>query len=571
VKPSNVLLTADGVPMLLDFHLAREPIQPEGAVPTWLGGTPAYVSPEQRAVLAAVRSGKPIPAAVDGRSDVYSLILPLLELATGSASEFAEKPLPARPPDPSLPVAFYDLLRKCLARDPAERYASAADLASDLRRQMADMPLRGVRNRSWRERWQKGRRRRSHSLTYLGLVATTAVALIAATSLFVLQFNPRRDVARNALEVGGCQAQNHQYEDALVTLRRGRELAAGLPGAGILAAELDERIRQTAQAQIIEQLHRVADRVRFLCGTDLPSGKRMHDLEAQCWDLLQRQDEILTRLSRDDSTEAKQQIQADLLDLVILWSELHVHGVSPQEAPARGQEALLVLEKAQARFGASPVLLLQCKVCPEAAGLKDIAQAAEQSARQTPARTAWEHSALGRSLLHAGALHEAATHFDRAIELRPQEFLAHYYKGPCAYRLNRFQQAVLGFSGCIILSPEAAEPYFNRALALTAMDRTDEVLRDYDRALQLDSTLGPAALNRGLLHFREKHPEQAIRDLQAALHLGEDAATVHFNLALVYQSQKERNAALEHLEAALQANPRHREARQLLEKLRQQP
>src|SRR5438132_493615 len=73
LKPSNVLLAADGQPMLLDFHLSSEPIRPGGPLPDWLGGTPAYMSPEQQLALAAVREGRPISVLVDGRSDIYSL------------------------------------------------------------------------------------------------------------------------------------------------------------------------------------------------------------------------------------------------------------------------------------------------------------------------------------------------------------------------------------------------------------------------------------------------------------------------------------------------------------------
>src|SRR3712207_6998297 len=47
--------------------------------PEWVGGTLAYMSPEQQAALDAVRAGGKVPAAVDGRSDIYSLGLVLYE------------------------------------------------------------------------------------------------------------------------------------------------------------------------------------------------------------------------------------------------------------------------------------------------------------------------------------------------------------------------------------------------------------------------------------------------------------------------------------------------------------
>src|SRR5262249_59981245 len=54
LKPANVLLTAGGQPMLLDFHLARAPLAPGCAAAGGIGGTADYMSPEQRAALAAV-------------------------------------------------------------------------------------------------------------------------------------------------------------------------------------------------------------------------------------------------------------------------------------------------------------------------------------------------------------------------------------------------------------------------------------------------------------------------------------------------------------------------------------
>src|SRR5262249_56589853 len=73
LKPSNVLLAVDGQPMLLDFHLAREPIRPEGPAPDNLGGTPGYMPPEQQAAVRLLQEGQPIDFTVDGRAHIYAL------------------------------------------------------------------------------------------------------------------------------------------------------------------------------------------------------------------------------------------------------------------------------------------------------------------------------------------------------------------------------------------------------------------------------------------------------------------------------------------------------------------
>src|SRR5262249_25465987 len=79
LKPSNVLITADAQPMLLDFNLAHEPLRAGSLVLDRFGGTRGYMSPEQQQAFGLAAEGKRIAVPVDGRSDVYSLGLILYE------------------------------------------------------------------------------------------------------------------------------------------------------------------------------------------------------------------------------------------------------------------------------------------------------------------------------------------------------------------------------------------------------------------------------------------------------------------------------------------------------------
>ena len=84
LKPSNVLLAADGQPMLLDFHLAREPVDPHDMRVPRLGGTTGFMSPEHAAALQAVQRGRPVTTPVDARADIYSLGVVLYEALAGA-------------------------------------------------------------------------------------------------------------------------------------------------------------------------------------------------------------------------------------------------------------------------------------------------------------------------------------------------------------------------------------------------------------------------------------------------------------------------------------------------------
>src|SRR5262249_31050475 len=154
---------ADGQPMLLDLHLAGAPITLDTPAPLRLGGTPAYMAPEQRQAMASVSGGGAISMPVDGRADIYSLGLVLTEALYGALpAGMPTAYLRRRPAHVSVGLA--DILAKCLATRPEDRYATAAGLAEDLRRHLADQPLRGAPNRSLAERWRKWRRRRPYQL-----------------------------------------------------------------------------------------------------------------------------------------------------------------------------------------------------------------------------------------------------------------------------------------------------------------------------------------------------------------------------------------------------------------------
>lgn len=131
VKPANMLITEDGRVKLMDFGMARLASLDSKATP--LAGTPAYWCPEQIV-------GKP----QDARSDLFSLGIVLYEMVTGQRPFDADSlqgicsrvlsstPLPPSHANRSLPTAFDDLMARCLAKDPAGRFATAETLAKEL-------------------------------------------------------------------------------------------------------------------------------------------------------------------------------------------------------------------------------------------------------------------------------------------------------------------------------------------------------------------------------------------------------------------------------------------------------
>jgi WD40 repeat protein len=157
LKPSNILLDEHGQPHVTDFGVAKRLGDDPGFTLTGQTlGTPAYIPPEQ----ISARRG-----AVTVRSDVYALGAILYHLLTGRAPFRGETPADAlravveqEPPaprsrNPAIPSDLETICQRCLAKEPARRYASAAALAEDLDRWLEGRPIqaRPVRlpERAW--------------------------------------------------------------------------------------------------------------------------------------------------------------------------------------------------------------------------------------------------------------------------------------------------------------------------------------------------------------------------------------------------------------------------------------
>jgi tetratricopeptide (TPR) repeat protein len=193
LKPANVLLTADGTPKIADFGLAKRLDAPAAATRTGaIVGTPAYMAPEQAEGRKDVG-----PAA-----DVWALGAILYECLTGRPPfqgptptdtilrVLSDEPPPPRRLEAAVPRDLETIALKCLRKEPAKRYASAGELADDLRRFLAGEPIR-ARRLSLPERLWRRRRR----LLAFGLALLVLALLGASTHALLGWRRERRDRA----------------------------------------------------------------------------------------------------------------------------------------------------------------------------------------------------------------------------------------------------------------------------------------------------------------------------------------------------------------------------------------
>jgi tetratricopeptide (TPR) repeat protein len=494
----------------------------------------------------------------------------LLYVALGGVvPESCDAPLvPLHRRNPRVSLGLSDIIHKCLCGDARDRYPDAAALAGDLRRHLADLPLRGVHNRSWAERWRKWRRRHPSTLSRRGQIGLVLIAAVVAPAATLgIAYRQRHDAVAAALARGRGGLRRHQYTEASAALRQGLAMIADLPGFDRQRRELAETLDLATRAGRIAELHELAESIRFRYGLSPPPAEEAPALIRLGRKTWEARDSLLRGLDGASAPEIGGRVRTDLRDLVLLWANLRVRYASANERDQASREAVDILTEAALLLGSNPSLERDRRAYSHTTGPDD---GSDPFARE--ARSAWEHYDLGRSYLRSGKPDLAAEQFRLGLKLRPQDFWLNFYDGLCNFRLGRFDGAVNAFRVCIALSPEAAECYYNRALAYQALGQLELALGDYDRALELAPRLADARLNRGIIHFRQGHDETAIADLERASGTTSNQnllGIIHYNLALVQQARGDREAAAQNARAAMGfGNP---EARELVRRLERPP
>jgi serine/threonine protein kinase/WD40 repeat protein len=220
IKPSNLLLDARGTTWVTDFGLARRLEDPGLTHSENRLGTPRYMSPEQA-------EGRPL----DPRTDLYSLGATLYELLTlrppfegSSAAELTRQivgrdPVALRSFDPRIPRDLETIVLKAMAKRPADRYATAQELADDLMRFLRFEPVKARRISPVGRAWRLARR---HPTSSSVVTIATAVVLAVATWAYV-RILAERDLARQAEHAK--EIKRREAEQALAEAQRARTQA----------------------------------------------------------------------------------------------------------------------------------------------------------------------------------------------------------------------------------------------------------------------------------------------------------------------------------------------------------
>jgi serine/threonine protein kinase len=226
IKPANLII--DYSPLtahhslrlwITDFGLAQVRSESKLTITGDLLGTLRYMSPEQALARRAV---------VDHHTDIYSLAATLYELLT-LQPVFAgedrqellrqitlEEPRRLRSVSKAIPAELETIVLKALEKNPADRYATAQDMADDLRRFLEDKPIRARRPTLWLRvsKWSR-RHRALVSIAAASLVAVTLISLSSAlVTLRAYQAEARQRHEAEEQRARAMQAEDQAKADA---------------------------------------------------------------------------------------------------------------------------------------------------------------------------------------------------------------------------------------------------------------------------------------------------------------------------------------------------------------------
>ncbi len=523
LKPANILLSDDGQPMLLDFHLAADVKKRCEVSPDFVGGTFPYMAPEQ------IRNLLGLDSTVDPRSDIYSLGVVLYESLLGKLpystrnegdwQTSARKWLDVKHKNLLLTPevrrrigpATCSILTRCLAAEPRYRYQSASELLEDLNRQLNHYPLRYAANTSMWERVQKWFRRHPSLKSMAAVVAISSSLLLAVGLMAAFAWNRVRHWEADAA-----------FRESQMDLQTAFFAMPGLRAE----PERDQAAREACE--------RVENRYQILSNP--------HWLEQSA--------------AKDLSPSKREALKARVAELLALWQRSLMDGMkradNESERSALKSRAVQLSDAALACYALAerPSVLVKWRHELEVDG-----QSLADPEQSLASEGTFNEFLFAIDEIDRGKLLDAARRLERITRASPRYLAAWPLLGQCNMRLERYADAERALTTCISLWPDSAWAYLDRGLALKELGLLDEAEHDLTRALEISPGNTEAIVNRAIVRLQAKRFPDAKDDLDAAMAKAPESARLQYLLSQWYAETGDEEGAHRSRAEALNRTP----------------
>jgi serine/threonine-protein kinase len=616
------MLDGRGNVWVTDFGLAQFQTDARLTLTGDLVGTLRYMSPEQ------TLGGRTL---TDHRTDVYSLGATLYELlalqpAFPGDDQHAllrqiatEEPQRLRKLNEGIPAELETIVLKAMQKVPADRYATAQELADDLRRFLNDEPIR-ARRPPWRQVAVKWARRHRLAVGAAMCVLLT-LTVLAGTAGWVMLWVQRQEAKeaqeaeRVRQEVGAEIAQAVRFRQA-AHFDESREVLEqaqqrlGPDGPADLLEQVEQALADTAlvhwldgarelQYPITEDapavLHPEATAQEYAAafraaGLGAP-GEPAETVAARVlasavratlvnaldhWATItadEPQREWLLAVARAaDPDPGRNRLRqsalwrdpAALIELAkapdrVASSPQLAQAVAGRVGVAAGVD-LAVLRAAQARFPNDFWLDMDLAYALGRAGRWVESIAFRRAALAVRPESALAHSMLGMALYETRQFDEAVQHDKQAIRLSPRLPGFHVNLGNSLRKQGRQREAVAQYEKALAMDPSFALAHYNLGVELAAEKKLAPAIEHYKRAVELDPKNAKAHNNLGTALDAAERLDEAIAEWQKALALDSTSAWTHFNLGVAWEKKQMLGRAIASFQEAVRLDPSLAEA-----------
>jgi serine/threonine protein kinase/predicted Zn-dependent protease len=505
IKPANLLLDSEGRLWVTDFGLAQVRGDDRLTLTGDVLGTLRYMSPEQALGRRVV---------VDGRTDVYSLGVTLYELLTlrpaVDGRDQAEilrriadgEPPPLRKINPAVAADLETIVLKATAKEAASRYATAQELADDLRNYLEDRPIRARRPTlaERARRWGRRHRTLAWSAATTALVAALMLAggigyLARDRAARLAQTGQRAAEAlagaRTAIEAGDLALAGQRVAEAQGHLGTERErLPDVAANADRIRREIDARQADAVRfSQFLRRASDVQDKLSY--GFDpvgparLRTGDRVAEEVLGLYGILTEKDWLSRLESSYLTADQKQQVRETAYVTLVSLADFAIRWKTLREDPSSAARCLDLLQRARAFHQPTRAFYFVRAQCRRAQG--DTAAAAEDDKqfKTAPARTAWDYYLTAHTAGRGGDHDEAIRSYQAALALQPDNYNSLFFLAGKLSDVKRDTEAIGYYAACIALRPDHFWAHANRGYSHIALGRLDAAKADYEASLAL--------------------------------------------------------------------------------------
>lgn len=538
LKPSNVILCRSGAVRLIDFGIAK--LAGSHGSGDAAGGTAAYMSPEQTR-----------DESVDHRTDLWSFGVLLYEMLSGvrpfhgDQPELVDRirndsPVPVQRLRPDVPESIIRIVDRCLAKQPGDRFASAADIMDPLRSRTDDRArASALASGAASKHGRAGHLRRN---VVAGLALVLAIGLGARAlwtggpapppgTIAVLPFtNLDADPAHQYLAEGVAI----DLLDALDRLPELRVLARTSAAAG----PVDDPVALGATLGVAHLLtgavQQTDDRIRLTARLIETAGgfQVWSDIyEGGTGELLEIERRIAHAVAEAlDASPAAGSADRSPVDPLAHDLYLRARHVAGRRTDDGLHLALDYYQRALRR---------DSTYAPALAGVAD----------------AYAMLAAYAFMPADQALDRAVSAALRAVELAPGSAEAHTSLGAVFVSRGAYERAGEAFRTAIQLEPGRARAHHLYGFLLAQLGRLDEALEEIDAARQLDPLSMPILNSRSRILYHAGRADEARTTLEAAIELDPDFPWNHHVLAAQLLDQGRLDEAEAHVRHTLQLLP----------------